>query len=255
MSNSSTISHCEESSKSSIFGSFNTVDSVLVASSILIVIASVVLLNVLLHNLFKITYDTPFESLLWNIEHELMIVGFTAFIFKIVGNLYLGMPHDWHAALEYADILVPIVAFVFCFQGLLLIVMTIVQTSMWSKGYHLLLEELLDKFYVIMDNKFSCRNLIDKYTIQQQMKFRIYRLIFCDQYRIKRDSLAFDSYVLNVYEKYLLHVIEIQPLDWLLVVVVVLINLANKLNGRYSFFHCSVDDTDCVDMRTIQGFT
>ena len=249
--------------KESIFGSFNNVDPILVASSILIIIASVIFLNLCLHYIFNLTQDTPFEPLLWNLEHELMIVGFTALIFKIFSNLYLTMPHEWHAALEYADLLVPIVAIVFCIEGLLLILMTLKVTNIWGRGYHLLLEELLDKFYVAMnksaDNCLSLtsyvRNLVDRYIIQQQMKFRIYRLIFCDQYRIKRDSLAFDSYVLNVYEKYLLHVIEIQALDWLLVVVIILINLANRSAHFYAFKNCYDGDMECINKASLQGFT
>jgi hypothetical protein len=58
------------------------------------------------------------------------------------------------------------------------------------------------------------------------MEFRIFHNIFCDTYKIQRAAFAFNEYVEKVFEKYILMLIEIRPLDWLLVCVLVLLNWA-----------------------------
>ena len=45
------------------------------------------------------------------------------------------------------DLIVPIFSFTHCFLGLLLIVMTFRQNSIWSKAFHLTIEELLDMYF------------------------------------------------------------------------------------------------------------
>jgi hypothetical protein len=73
-------------------------------------------------------------------------------------------------------------------------------------------------------------------TTVAMMEFRIFHNIFCDTYKIQRAAFAFNEYVEKVFEKYILMIIEIRPLDWLLVCVLVLLNWARsalRLNYRY----------------------
>ena len=254
LSNCSSCCHIPETSP--IFGSLNSLDNQLVTWSILIIIGSVVVLNFVISNLFKIATDTPFELLLRNIEHELMLVGVTAFFFKIFISFYPNIPHDWHAALEYADVLIPIVAFSYCLQGLLLIFMTINQTNLWINNYHLSLEELLNKFYYLMNHKTRSLKLMwRRYVIQEQMRFRIYGLIFCDQYRLVYSSLAFDRYVLGVYEKYLMEVIEIDEADWAMVSFCILLSLFRSQYIDFTGYVCADGDTACFDLASVKAFT
>ena len=60
------------------------------------------------------------------------------------------------------------------------------------------------------------------------MEFRIFHNVFCDTYKIQRSAFAFNEYVEKVFEKYILMIIEIRPLDWLLVCVLVLLNWARS---------------------------
>lgn len=250
----STACECS-SSIAGIFGTLNELEPILATCSIIIIIAAVVLINHGIFYLFIVAKDTPFELLLTNIEHELMIVGFTSFVFKIFISFYPNIPHDWHVALEYADVLVPIIAFIFCLQGLLLIIMTLIQTNIWIRNYHLPLEEILDKFYKLMNaREKTYQNMVERNIVQEQMKFRIYRLIFCDQYRLTIDSLAFDRYVLGVYEKYLFTVIEIDIFDWLFVIFCMLINLGRTQIFIFTHSLCADNDIDCVNLVSVKGF-
>ena len=53
-----------------------------------------------------------------------MIVGFTAFIFKIVFGTTKFVPDEYYLSLEFADILVPLFSFCNCFIGIFLILIS-----------------------------------------------------------------------------------------------------------------------------------
>ena len=60
------------------------------------------------------------------------------------------------------------------------------------------------------------------------LEFRIFHNIFCDTYKIQKNAFAFNEYVEKVFEKYILAIIEIRPVDWLLLCVLVLLNWARQ---------------------------
>eukprot|EP01035_Chromulina_nebulosa_P021149 gene21149-27403_t len=97
------------------------------------------------------------------LEKEMMTVGTMAFTFKIIINSNAIHNEHWIFALEFADLLVPITSFCFCFK---------------------------------------------------EIEFRIFHIIFCDHYHIQRNAFAYDEYVQRIFEKYLLDIITIKPLDW-----------------------------------------
>ena len=67
-----------------------------------------------------------------------------------------------------------------------------------------------------------------------RMEFRIFQSIFCQTYKIQKSAFAFNEYVEKVFEKFILAMIEIRPIDWLMLCVLVLLNWArNKLHLDY----------------------
>jgi hypothetical protein len=67
-----------------------------------------------------------------------------------------------------------------------------------------------------------------------RMEFRIFYNIFCETYKIQKTAFAFNEYVEKVFEKYILSLIEIRPVDWLALVGFVLLNWArNALHLDY----------------------
>ncbi len=88
----------------SIFGSLQGLDLVDGTLSILVVIVSVLLLEHLFHQLHSLTHDTPFQDMVSAIEKELMIVGFMAFVFKIIVNSSKLLNSSWLAALEFSGL-------------------------------------------------------------------------------------------------------------------------------------------------------
>ena len=73
--------------------------------SILIIASVVFLLDKIFDILSEKTIETPFNELIKVIEKELMIVGFTAFVFKIVlGSKTKGLDSEMIHGLEFAGI-------------------------------------------------------------------------------------------------------------------------------------------------------
>ena len=52
--------------------------------------------------LLEITSETPFESVIILIQQELMIVGFTALLFKVIINTTHFLDYTWFFAIEYS---------------------------------------------------------------------------------------------------------------------------------------------------------
>jgi len=70
--------------------------------AVIIIVGAVQCIEYSFHSLHLITHDTPFNQMVQSIEKELMVVGFTAFIFKIVVNTTNFLELEWYHSLEYA---------------------------------------------------------------------------------------------------------------------------------------------------------
>ena len=92
-----------------------------------------------------------------------------------------------------------------------------------------------------------------KMMIEDQVKFRIYRIIFCEQHKIVRSSLEFDVYVENVYEKLLQKLITLHFADWVLVCVMVLLNWGFMSLKKEIFSTCH--DLECKSETEVHYFT
>lgn len=130
----------------SLFGAMETIEGKTLMLSLLIIVGGVLCLESIFHALHHFTLETPFNDVVIAIEKELMVVGCTAFIFKIVINAQTQLSHEFYFALEFSDLLVPFFSFANCLLSLILIFMSLLQCETWRKSYHLKLEELLDEF-------------------------------------------------------------------------------------------------------------
>lgn len=107
LSSNSTEGVTHEASKAhhNIFNSLNTLTVTIATISVLIIIASVFLVEFFFDKLSELADDTPFRQLLIAIEKELMVIGCMAFIFKIISNLNVIESESWIFALEYAGLI------------------------------------------------------------------------------------------------------------------------------------------------------
>ena len=207
-------------------------DAFVGVASLVIVVCSVLLVEKAFHHLHYIVHDTPFDAMLQSIEKELMIVGTMAFMFKIILNI-AKMPHMWVLALEFADMLVPIVSFVVCAIGILLIVMSLKTMKIWIRSYHLHQYELLEEFYNWGHSRWNAGNMskIPLLEINSRMEFRIMHSIFCENYNIHRNAFAFDEYVYHIFEKLLLSILHIDNWKWGLIIVFFVLDYVRHVLG------------------------
>ena len=96
-----TTSASHETSHHSLFGSFVYLHRGKVSYSLLIVVGAVLFIEGLFHVVHTLTDDTPFLKVVDSLEKELMIVGLTAFLFKIVVDT-VNVDEGWFFALEVA---------------------------------------------------------------------------------------------------------------------------------------------------------
>lgn len=89
--------------------------------------------------------------------------------------------------------------------------------------------------------------------IVSEVEFRIFQNIFCDAYKIQRKAFAFNEYVEKVFEKFIMEIVEIRPLDWVLVSMVFMLNLL-RLIMTSKAGKCDVHDYECMDDGMTQGF-
>lgn len=223
--------------------------------SVIIVVAAVLCVEYMFHILHELTFDTAFEHLVPNIEKELMIVGCTAFILKIIVTTDSAIiSTSWLHALEYADILVPMFSFSYCFIGLLLIACSVRQCDIWGKAYHLKLLEMLDG-YLDYSDSFLYRLVPPFFSLTMaEVEFRIFHNIFCDTFKIQRKEFAFNEYVQKISEMFIQNLLHIRLTDWFLLCVLVVLNFArSRLN--LCVLKCEDHDYHCYNRSTSALFT
>jgi hypothetical protein len=85
-----------------LFGGMSSLKLMIASVSVIIIVCAVQIVEYIFHSLHLLTHDTPFYQMVQSIEKELMVVGFTAFIFKIIVNTTSFLALDWFHSLEYA---------------------------------------------------------------------------------------------------------------------------------------------------------
>ncbi len=168
------------------------------------------------------------------------LVCFLLFLFFILLFNHVFSP----SLFIYTELLIPIMSFCYCGTGFLLVIMALRQCDLWSKAYHLKLIEIIDEYFV--KSKTFLFRISWKPTVKviSEMEFRIFHHLFCEMFKIQRNAFEFDEYVHKVFETFVMEIIEIRPLDWLILVILFLLNLARtKLN--FSYYTCDEYDTEC----------
>lgn len=229
-------------------------DKTKMSVSIVIVIVAVVALEKLFHFLHFLTKETAFKNMIVRIEKELMIVGSTAFVFRLIVTPSELAISEWGLALDYADLIIPIFSFCFCAIGVILIVSSLRQCDLWSKSYHHHLVELLDELFEKSSGfcfQWSWKPMNEIIT---KMEFRVFHALFCDFFLLQPKAFAFDEYVARVYEKYVFSIISIGTFHWMILALIVLLNwMRIVLNIQYQT--CAMGDIECEEMNDVIVFT
>lgn len=115
--------------------------------AVFIIIGFILVLKHIIEGLASFTEDTPFSGMVSQIEEELMIVGTSSFLFKVILNTTNFGTNEWAYPLEFAEILVPLIAFSYCGLGILVIFISLKQCYSWSRAHNLKALEILDDYF------------------------------------------------------------------------------------------------------------
>ena len=86
-----------------LFGSLLTAQAPLILfGAMTVIIIAVQIVERVFDFLLDLAMETPFEKVIFVIQQELMIVGFTALLFKVIFNTTHFLNHNWFFALEYS---------------------------------------------------------------------------------------------------------------------------------------------------------
>lgn len=86
----------------SLFGSLSSLEPDIFMYSLMLVIVAVFCVEYFFHSLHTATHETPFNKLIQAVEKELMVVGFTAFCFKVIINAGSFIDERWLFSLEFS---------------------------------------------------------------------------------------------------------------------------------------------------------
>lgn len=131
--------------------------------------------------------------------------------------------------------LVPFFTFSTCFLGVLLIRLSLNICNNWSRSFRInnfvLLDDYFELFKVngimrfnlvfkIVDNMFhyllpySYLPVVFNSALSR-IEFKIFYSIFCESFRLKLTSFAFDSYAEIIFEKFIIELIHIDIVNWM----------------------------------------
>lgn len=226
-----------------LFGAIPHLDVIIGSFSIIIIILAVQAVHSILRFIHEKTQVTPFKHTIIGIENELMVVGLTAFIFKIIVNTSEFLDDDWFHGLEYAEILIPVFSFSYSGIGLIIIFHSIKHVNLWCKAYHSTLLDVLDLYFTTPDNVIS-RWFGKRYEIVSEVEFRISFNIFCETFKIKKNEFPFNEYMEKVFENFVGQIVEIRLVDWFLLSCVILLNLVRK-ELNFDIYKCEKTDIHC----------
>ena len=132
----------------SLFEAVSHIDPQVGSFSVLIIIGFIIILRKTFDTLHYFTDETSFRSMLTLIEEELMIVGVSSFILKILANTYIEFTNSpWYYPLEFSELLIPILAFSYCMMGIILIITSLNQVYWWNRAHHMKVMETLDEYF------------------------------------------------------------------------------------------------------------
>ncbi len=131
----------------SLFEALSAIHIEIGTYSVLVIIGFIILLKQIIETLYAFTHESPFHGMVKKIEEELMIVGSSSFIFKVVLNTTTFGKNEWAYPLEFGEVLIPLVAFSYCGIGIFMIMCSFKQCYTWSRAHNLAVMEILDDYF------------------------------------------------------------------------------------------------------------
>lgn len=214
-------------------------------------VVAVLIIEGIVHHLEMATADSPFSKIIRGIQRELMIAGGIGFLLKCVLSTSL-FDQNWVHAVEFADIFVPVTGFLFCFLGCVTIGVFYRESAVVSAAFRCDTWELLHSFYEAINSR---TYVFEHPSLCSKMEYHFARAVFTDEFEVLDDSFPFDAYLTKVFEKYLVSIIDIEPINWILVIIIVCVNWVRVEVGVLNPERGCRGDAGCVGAHDIRVFT
>ena len=248
------VNRFDGQSKGISFGSIDSLQVTPASVSFILILILVVNIEYIFSVVHRNCVETPIEIIVQRIEKELMIVGGCAFLIKIILNSsdYDGVDwfHDWAQALEFADLVLPITSLIYVLTGLVLFRVCQTRCKLYEMSNQLTLLEIMhdlaeDSKKIFIENRYLC----NIYSSVLKVEFRVLYNLFYDESRVEHGAVDFAEYVKLSFEKYLTSIVTIQPQNWSLVIVIILLNLG-RVQLNLEIYTCDDNDNTCFQDRS-----
>lgn len=135
--------------------------------------------------------------------------------------------------------------------------MSVRQCNIYSKSIHVKLDQLIDEFFDKLNSTCFGYGLFfhsfDR--VITEMEFRVFQSIFCETFNLRRSAFSFDQYVQIVFEKYVVSILKIRPINWIIFCCLLLLNMVRSDNKIFFFMSCETEDIACAQYRGLLLFT
>lgn len=199
-----------------------------------------VIVDVVLNSAEENTKGTAYQAMVQRIYREIMVMGFTSFLIGTVQAT--GVSLGWEDYYFFCDQLTFLSAFFFAFHGLIIMFISVKDSSSWERAEKIKLSELLgDVEKTQQINSFWNYRFLPLSPTRDQVEFRMFRSLFASTYHIGGVLSGFDfsQYMRLIHENNLLVIIDLNALKWCFMVFLIALVSIKK-----SFFPTSCDTNE-----------
>jgi hypothetical protein len=208
----------------------------------------------LLDKLEALTSGTSYQLVLQRIYREIMMVGFCSFTFTILNQTNTDLPFGLSKAFGFADICCFAMSSFFCFQGVLIMLLSVKQAQNWNVASQIPAEELLHNMSTWeLSHPIVWRSRYFPFCLtREQVEFRVLKSIFATAYNLKATHTEFDfSIFLRMsHENNIVQLIDISVKNWFFILV-----LTAFASLKLNFWESSCITESCEIEEDIKIFT
>jgi hypothetical protein len=196
---------------------------------------------------------TGFQELFQRIYRELMVMGIASFAINIMSASSGGGFGSWEYAYYFSDNIMFLISTFFCFQGIGVMAVSLIEARSWDRASKISTEELLfDVENEVRHNSFSWRNAWYPFNrTRNQVEFRVYKLLFSKVYKIggANDVFNFGYFLRLSHQRNVISAIDMTPIKWLTVA-----GLVGLISAYFELDLWSCKEIKCVEEMSVYSF-
>jgi hypothetical protein len=220
------------------FGIMGTLDPEVAMTSLFMVILFILFFEFMTGLLEYCIQDAPlYNKIVQHVYKELMQMGIVSFVVVLYESISLTADSNWIISIDFAHILLFFFCICFVIHAFFLMAISVYQSNAYlkmdRKSYFACLETMGTRsawsyflYYFPFLHLSSVRRCIE---------YKIINVVFQDTYCRIPSDFHFPLYLAKCFDRYSLRVIEVSPVSWIILIVLVGANFIRvKFNGPWS---------------------